>query len=90
LGKFDEGEKDLSDEERPGRSLVASIDEILAYGLGQNPDTTARRLAASLGISPQTVITHLHEGLVMKRFHLRWVPIPELAIRKLRGSGTLT
>jgi hypothetical protein len=34
----------------------------------------AHRLAVSLGISPQTVIAHLNEGLGMKCFHLRWVP----------------
>jgi hypothetical protein len=35
-----------------------------------------------LGISPQTVITHLHEGRGMKCFHLRWVPLTLIDLHK--------
>jgi hypothetical protein len=64
---------DLSNEERSGRLPATGLDEILAYRLARDPHTTARRLAGSWEISPQTVIAHLHEGLGMKYFHLRWV-----------------
>jgi hypothetical protein len=66
--------EDLSDEERSRRPSAAGLNEILAYPLERDLNTTARRLAVSLGISPQTVMVHLHEGLRMKCFHLRWVP----------------
>jgi hypothetical protein len=38
------------------------------------PTHNARRLAASVGISPQAVIVHMHEGFGMKCFHLRLLP----------------
>jgi hypothetical protein len=73
VGGVGRGRENLADEERPGRPPTASLDEILAYRLERDPHVTARRLAASLGISPQTMIAHLYEGFGMKYFHLRLV-----------------
>jgi hypothetical protein len=64
---------DLSDEERPRIPLIAGLDQILAYRLERDQQTIARRLAASLGISQQSVIAQLHEGLGMKCVHLKLV-----------------
>jgi hypothetical protein len=63
--------EDLSDEERSRRLPIAGLDEVLVYRLEWDTHKTVCRLAASLGLSPQTVIAHLHEGLEMKRFHLK-------------------
>jgi histone-lysine N-methyltransferase SETMAR len=68
------GREDLSDERRPGRPPDVGIDTILAHRLEKDPHTTARKLALSLGVSPQTVVAHLHKSLGMKNYHLRWVP----------------
>jgi hypothetical protein len=67
------GQEDLSDEERPGRTPTTGLDEILTYRIERDPYTTARRLAACLWISQQTIIAHLLEGLGRKCFHLRRV-----------------
>jgi hypothetical protein len=56
VGEIRRGRDDLSDEKKPGRPATASLDEILAYRLERDPQTTVRRLAASLGIWPQTVV----------------------------------
>jgi hypothetical protein len=72
--------KGLSDEERSGGPPTAGLDAVIAYRLERDQHTTVRRLVASLGISPQTVIAHLHEGPGTRRFCLRWVP------RALTGS----
>jgi hypothetical protein len=68
------GRKDFSDQERAGKPPIVGLDDILAYRLERDPDTAARRLTASLGISPNRVLTRLHEGLGMKFYHLRSVP----------------
>jgi hypothetical protein len=82
VGEVRRGREDLSDEERVGRLPTAGLDEILAHRLNRDPHITARRLAASLGISPQKVITHFHEGFEMKCFHLRRVPDPLIDLQK--------
>jgi hypothetical protein len=85
VGEIRRKQKDLSDEERPERSPTAGLDEILVYRPERDPHTTARSLAASLGISPQTAIAHLHEGLGMKCFHLRWIPHILIDSQKAKG-----
>jgi hypothetical protein len=68
------GREDLRDPKRPGRPSTVDFDSILAHKLEINPHTTVRKLALSLKVSPQTVTTHLREGLGMKCYHLPWVP----------------
>jgi DNA-binding Lrp family transcriptional regulator len=45
---------------------------VLAHTFEADLHTTARKIADSLGISPQTAINHMRDGLGMKRFHFQW------------------
>jgi hypothetical protein len=42
--------------------------------LEKEPFSSASSLAEALGVSPATVLNHLHNSLEIKNFHLRWVP----------------
>jgi hypothetical protein len=57
------GREDLSDHERPGRQPDISLDELSAHRIEADPQTTVRKIADFLGISPQTVIDHLRDDL---------------------------
>jgi hypothetical protein len=49
-------------------------DTVLAHNLELDPQTTARKLPLSLGISVQGVKNHLHHNMGLKCCHLRWIP----------------
>jgi hypothetical protein len=65
------GRKDLSDDERAEGPPDIGLNKILAQRLESDPDTMEPQITDSLGVSPQTAISHLRDGLGMKCFHLR-------------------
>jgi hypothetical protein len=67
------GREDFSDEDQPGGPPDIGLDEVLVHRSEAESHMTARKIADSPRISPQTVINHLQDGLGMKCFHLRQV-----------------
>lgn len=65
--RFTNGETDLSDKLRSGRPAVLE-NEALLEARQQIPGSSSRELAADLGVSHPTVLSHLHElGAVQNR-----------------------
>jgi hypothetical protein len=70
--KIHRGREDWSDEPWLRWAPKSSLDMILTDEPKVYPNITARKLAHCLGISVQIVISHFHNSLGTRRYHLRW------------------
>jgi hypothetical protein len=64
----------LDDEPRSGRPLIAFLDIRILPSLEKQPFHWAYSLAKVLNVSHTTILNHLRDSLVMKLFHIRWIP----------------
>jgi hypothetical protein len=69
-----QGREDLYDEARPGRLRINFLHLQILGCLEKEPFHSAYSLAQVLGVSHTTILNHLHDSLMMKIFHLRWIP----------------
>jgi hypothetical protein len=74
VGEVRFARQDLHDEIRNGRPPLDDIDAKILAILNKSPFESMHSISERLGVTPVTVLNHLHLSIGLKSFHLRWVP----------------